>query len=190
MSGTSSRVNVVITGFPAKQKITINRVGSRSSNAQVDAQGSLTAKNLRDGTYNIKSRNSNHGPNVACTDAPAPVSVNISDADVAATKPDTPTVKCNQVTPVTFEGTLTGTGTGDIRIVWVSPDTKKQSEPTMKFTGPSSKTPAFVVNAPARSTPAEPRPSVQAQLKVPRQGSETGVSSAVFTVTLNCENGT
>ncbi|MGW7065225.1 hypothetical protein ACWGHM_43025 [Streptomyces sp. NPDC054904] len=180
----------MITGFPSNQRITINRIGGRTSDTRVDAQGNLTAKNLRDGTYNVKPRNGGRGSNVPCKDAPAPVSVNIAEADLVATKPDTPTVRCNQATPVTFEGTLTGTGTGDIKVVWISPDTGKRSEPTMKFTGPSTKTPPFIVNAPARANPAEPRPTVKAQLQVPRQGSEQGVSSAVFTVTLHCEAGT
>ncbi|MFF5449211.1 hypothetical protein [Streptomyces sp. NPDC012888] len=178
-----------ITGFGANQRIRITRIGGSSANARVNGQGALEVDNLDRGTYRVGPREG-RGGTITCTKAPAPVAVNISDADVVATKPDTPTVKCNQVTPVTFEGTLTGTGTGDIRIVWVSPDTGKRSEPTMKFTGPSSKTPAFVVNAPSRANPAEPRPTVKAQLLVPRQGSETGVASAVFTVTLHCEAGT
>ncbi|MDA5285932.1 hypothetical protein [Streptomyces sp. Isolate_45] len=181
---------MVISGFPSNQRITISRTGGKTSPAQVDAQGNLNAKNLRDGTYNVKPRNGGRGSNVTCKDAPAPVSVNIADADLVATKPNTPTVNCSQATPVTFEGTLSGTGTGDIKVVWVSSDTGKRSEPMMKFTGPSTKTPAFVVNAPARANPAEPRPTVKAQLLVPRQGSEQGVSSAVFTVTLHCEAGT
>ncbi|MFI1458714.1 hypothetical protein [Streptomyces roseus] len=180
---------MALTGFRPNQKITIIRIGGRSTNTTVDGQGKFSARNLRDGTYNIKLLSGGHG-SISCKDAPAPVSVNITDADVAATKPDTPTVPCNQPTPVTFVGTLTGTGTGDIKIAWVSPDTGKRSERTMKFTEPSTKTAEFVVTAPARSNPTEPRPTVKVQLLVPRQGAETGVSSAVLPVTLVCASGT
>ncbi|MFI6150361.1 hypothetical protein [Streptomyces sp. NPDC051109] len=179
---------MALAGFRAKQTVTIQRVGGgRSSTTSVSPQGSLTVRNLRDGTYTIKRQGHSTIP---CKDAPAPVTVDITDADVVATKPNTPTVKCNQATPVTFEGTLTGTGTGDIRIAWFNPDTGKRSERTMKFTGPTSKTAEFVVTAPARANPTEPRPTVKVQLVVPRQGSEQGVSSAVLPVTLVCETGT
>ncbi|MET9608266.1 hypothetical protein ABZZ17_24930 [Streptomyces sp. NPDC006512] len=189
IGGSSTNVNMELTGFRPNQKITINRIGGRASDTRVNAQGNLIAKNLRDGTYNVRPRDGGRGSTVPCTEGPAPVNVNIAEADVVATKPDTPTVKCNQATPVTFEGTLTGTGSGDIKVVWTSPDTGKRTEPMVKFTAPSAKT-QFVVNAPARANPAEPRPTVKAQLLVPRQGSEQGVSSAVFTVTLHCEAGT
>ncbi|MEU8775513.1 hypothetical protein [Streptomyces sp. NPDC048606] len=189
LGGSSINVNVELTGYRSNQKVSITRIGGRTFETRVDGGGNFIVKNQRDGTYKVRPVDGGRGSTISCTDAPAPVNVNITEADVVATKPDTPTVPCNQATPVTFEGTLSGTGTGDIRVVWVSPDTDKQSEPMVKFTGPSSKT-QFVVNAPARGNPAEPRPKVQAQLIVPRQGAEQGVRSAVFTVTLVCAPGT
>ncbi|MHC6627912.1 hypothetical protein ACYTFC_17765 [Streptomyces globosus] len=188
-ANAQNRVDVVLTGFAANQRVTINRAGGRPADTRVDAQGNLTAKNLRDGTYSIRAQGRGGGSTVPCADTPAPVKVDIADADVVATKPDTPTVPCNQTTAVTFAGTLKGTGTGDVKVKWVG-STGKQSQPTVKFTGPSTPVPEFTITAPARANPAADAPTVTAQLTVPQQGSETGVSSEVFRVTLRCAAGT
>lgn len=68
---------------------------------------------------------------------------------------------------MTFEGTITGTGTGDIKIVWTNLRTNKQNEPTMKFFGPSSKT---------RHLSSMPPPARPRQNRVPRCRSNSACS--------------
>ncbi|MEV4190279.1 hypothetical protein [Streptomyces toxytricini] len=180
---------MTLTGFAANQRVEIRRVPGNPSTVRVNNQGSLDVDNLARGTYKVRPSGGGGGSTLTCTPAPAPVRVDINDADVAATKPNTPTVPCNQTTPVTFAGTLKGSGSGDVTVRWMG-STGKTSKHVVKFAAPSSQVPEFTITAPSRANPNADAPTVTAQLVVPEQGSEHGVSSEEFRVTLHCAPGT
>ncbi|WP_329315893.1 hypothetical protein OG723_37585 [Streptomyces sp. NBC_01278] len=102
--------------------------------------------------------------------------------DITGASTATPKVDCSQPQDVKFEGKLTGTGTGDVTIVWQGDN--KRSSPVVKFTAPTSVTPSFTVKSTARAAATDPAPKVRVILGDMSTG---GGAADSFTFTLTCQ---
>ncbi|MDX2391854.1 MULTISPECIES: hypothetical protein [unclassified Streptomyces] len=179
--------DLVLTGFGPRQNVNIS--GPERFTRTVSQQGAFTEQDVAKGTYTASVGQNRNRVSVACEKparVPVTTPVDISDADVTPANPGA--VNCANPTPISFQGTLSGTGAGTVKYQWEERGgSGKISQPTVDFKAPSTKTVSFTVTAPPRAAANAPAPTVTVQLSVPKQAGETGVKSGDVKFTLTCQ---
>ncbi|MFG2388717.1 hypothetical protein ACGFYF_07560 [Streptomyces lavendulae] len=173
--------DLVLTGFRPNQNVNLS--GPAKFTLITDGQGSKTNEDVPKGTYTAtaKTQGRNQGKLVVPCSKPSrttTTAARITDVDVSAPTSN-PEVDCTVAQNVSFTGKIMGTGTGDVDLSW-SGSSGKTSSPTVKFTGPDTAAPSFVVKSSPRAAGATNPVSVSAQLTA-------GKASDVANFTLKCK---
>lgn len=168
--------DLVLKGLKANQRVLVT--GPERFSLTADNMGSATNEDVKKGSYTVHFGKKNA---IDCGKAPRPAAApRITGVDITGASTNPAEVDCTVQQSVTFEGKLTGTGTGDVDYKWASGG--RQTAPTLKFTAPSTATANFVVKSPTHA-PGTPAPQVTATLTA-------GNASDTFTFTLKCKAGT
>ncbi|MER7465402.1 hypothetical protein [Streptomyces sp. NPDC097981] len=176
--------DLVLDGFRGGALVKVT--GPENFNRTVDQQGSFTEEDVKKGTYTVKVSQKKHNQlTVNCTKpprVPATAKAHITDVDITGASTATAAVDCSKPQDVKFEGKLTGTGTGQVPVLWSSSQGKR-STPVVNFTAPTTAVPVFVTKSAARAKATDPAPRVTAFLE------DTTTSSGAndsLTFTLTC----
>ncbi|MFG2983081.1 hypothetical protein ACGFYQ_17825 [Streptomyces sp. NPDC048258] len=175
--------DLVLTDFKAGQQVRVT--GPENFTRTANQQGAVTEEDVKKGSYTARGTGGGNNPAVGCSKpprTPATTAADISDVEVtgASTTPAVD-VDCSVAQNVTFQGKITGTGTGNVKYKWSG--VGKTSTPTVKFTEPSTATASFTVRAAPRAAPGNPAPSVTVSLTA-------GDATDSLNFTLKCKTGT
>ncbi|MGO4462663.1 hypothetical protein AB4039_36050 [Streptomyces sp. M-16] len=170
--------DLTLTGFRANQSVRIS--GPEKFTLTTDGQGAATNEDVKKGTYNATVQGNQGKKTITCTKPArtATTAVRVSDVDITGASTTPASVDCTVAQNVTFTGKVTGSGTGDVELQW-SGSSGKSSNPTLKFTGPETAAPSFVVKSNPRTKATDPAPTVSATLTA-------GKAQDFFRFTLKC----
>ncbi|MFJ3923654.1 hypothetical protein [Streptomyces sp. NPDC090022] len=155
---TATEYDIILTGFRAGQNVQIR--GAERINTKVDQAGSFTEQDVKKGSYSVRfgGQNNRNQMSINCIKPARVTPVHISEIDITTASTTPATVDCSVAQKVTFKATLTGTGTGDVKLQWGSDS--KSTNPVLKFTAPSTESAAFVVQSTPRAAATDPAPKV------------------------------
>ncbi|WP_371680174.1 hypothetical protein [Streptomyces sp. NBC_01276] len=171
--------DLTLTGFRSNQSVRIT--GPEKFTLTTDGAGAATNEDVKKGTYNATVQGNNQGKRTITCGKPArttTTAVRVSDVDITGASTTPASVDCTVAQNVTFTGKVAGSGTGDVDLQWTG-SSGKNSNPTLKFTGPETAAPSFVVRSTPRTKAADPAPVVSATLLA-------GKAQDFFVFTLKC----